>query len=94
MKLFWMALCAGAAAFLLRVLVALLKELKSPAHRALKLHHATFRPARHGAELVEMRSDAVTGRLQAGDGQRIAVFLLVCLAVAKTASTFVTLIKF
>jgi hypothetical protein len=94
MKLFWVALCVGAAAFLLRVLVALLNELKSPAHRALRVHHATFRPSSHGAELVEMRSDAVTGRFKTGHGQRVAVFVLVCLGVAKTASTVATLIKF
>lgn len=93
MKLFWVALCVAAAAFLLRVLAALVNELNSPAHRALRVHHATFRPSRNRAELVEMRPDAVTRRFQTGSGQRIAVFLLVCLGVARTASTFATLIK-
>lgn len=95
MKLFWVLLCVGAAAFLLRVLAALVSELKSPYHRTPKVHRATFGPSQNRAELVEIRSDSVTRRFQTGNGQRIAVFLLVCLGVAKTVATaFATLIKF
>lgn len=89
-----MALCVGAIVFWLRVLAALVNELKPATYRGMTVHHARFRPSRNRAELVEMRSDAITRRFQTGKSQGMAVFLLVCLGVAKTASSFATLIKF
>jgi hypothetical protein len=94
MQLFWVVLCVGAAAFLLRVLAALVNELKSPSHRALRVPRATFRPSQNRAELVEIRSLSVTRRFRTDNGQRIAIFLLACLGVANTASTFAAFIKF
>jgi hypothetical protein len=94
MKIFWVALCVGAAAFWLRVLAALLNELRFPARRGRGVRHLIFRPSPNRAELVEMRSDAVTRRFPTRAPQRIAVFLLVCPGVAKIASTFASLIKF
>jgi hypothetical protein len=94
MNIFWVLLCGGGVAFWTRVLVALVNELRSSAHRGRPFRHLTFRPSRNRAELVEIRSDAVTRRFPAGTPERIAVFLFSYLAMAKTASTFATLIKF
>jgi len=94
MKLFWVVLCVGAAAFLLRVLAELVNELRSPARHGLRAHRAMFRSFQKRSELVEIPSDAFTKRFQTGNGQRIGVFLLACLGVAKTASVLASLIKF
>jgi hypothetical protein len=95
MRIFWGLVCVEAAAFMLFVLAALVSELKFPARPAHKVRRARFRPSQNRAELLEMRFDVVTRRIQTGNGQRVAVFLLACLGVAKTAaSAFAALIKF
>jgi hypothetical protein len=95
MRIFLGVVCVGAAAFMLFVLAALVSELRFSADPPHKAHRVTFRPSQNRAELFEMRFDIGTRRIQTGNGQRVAVFLLACLGVAKTAaSAFGALIKF
>lgn len=92
MKLALVILCIGAAAFLLRVLAALVKESKLPAHRALKAYHAKFDPRGKRGELIEM-PDAVARRLTSTTGKRIALGLLVILGLANTGSVITIFFK-
>ena len=92
MKLALVILCVGAAGFLLRVLAALVKESKFPAHRALKAYHAKFHPRRKRGELIEM-PDAVARGFIPNVGKRIALGLLVILGLANTDSVVTILFK-
>jgi hypothetical protein len=65
MKLAFIVLAAGAAAFLLRVLVGLVKELRFPAHAAVKVYHSSFRPRGQQGELIVMQPAVVTRRFTA-----------------------------
>jgi hypothetical protein len=47
-------LCIGAVAFLLRVLMAVLKELTRLPSRAMRVHFAKFNPPRRRGQVVEM----------------------------------------
>ena len=61
MKLALALLCVGAVSFLLRVLVALVKEGTQVPPRAAKFYLARFKPSRPGA-LVVMRPEVTERR--------------------------------
>jgi len=56
MKLVLAVLCAGAAAFMLRILSALLKERKRLAPQPLRVYFAKFSPIQRRGELIVMNS--------------------------------------
>lgn len=92
MKLTLVVLCVAAVLFLMRVLVALVKETRSPA-TTLKAYHAAFHPLRKRGELIRMNPDAMTQRY-ASNGQRIALVLLLYLGVSEIVFRFATFLKF
>lgn len=61
-----------AVTFLLRVLVALLKEASSKPLRTV-VHFATFKPSRRGGELTEMNTAAQRQEVTTDARQRIAL---------------------
>lgn len=92
LRLALVILCTGAAAFLLRVLAALEKESKFPAHRDVRAYHAKFDPRRKQGELIEM-PNAVARSFTSTTGKRIALGLLVILGLANTGSVVTIFFK-
>jgi hypothetical protein len=82
MKLVLSALCVGATLFLLRVLVALLKESMAPAQRAHKAYLATFRPFPERGELIVMQI-SLNRKFMEQAGRRAALMFLVCAALVR-----------
>ena len=70
------ALCVGAVTFLLRVLVALIREAISPAAPVFKAYLAKYRPTRKRTELIVIQARSLTPRSQAQKVQRMALGLL------------------
>jgi hypothetical protein len=68
MRLALIVLCIGAASFLLRVLVALVKELRSSANSEMKLHRSSFHHQSRRGDLIVMQPEAVTRRFKAKAG--------------------------
>jgi len=69
-------LCVGAVIFLLRALVALMKEAMSPPPRPLKVHLAKFHPCKRQGELIVMNPEASKRKFPERAGVRIAMVTL------------------
>ena len=82
MKLVFTSLCAGAALFMLRVLIALLGERKNLSLRPPTIYFAKFNPAKRSGELIIMNSKNFMHESVAESGKRAA--LIVVAAVALT----------
>lgn len=94
MKLVLVILCIGAAAFLLRVLTALVQESRFPAPRAVRAYHAKFQPRGKRGELIEMPPDVVVRSVTRKTGKRIALGLLVILGLANAGPIITIFFKF
>jgi len=70
-------LCGCAVTFLLRVLIALVKERRRYPHPALTVYLAKFKPSQQRGELILMNSAALNRKFQAKTVERIALTLLV-----------------
>ena len=82
MKLVFTSLCAGAALFMLRVLIALLGERKNLSLRPPTIYFAKFNPTKRSGELIIMNSKNFMHESVAESGKRAA--LIVVAAVALT----------
>ena len=82
MKLALVVLGVGAVTFLLRVLVALLRESIHPATPDFKAYVARYSPTRKRGELIVIQLDALTRRFPAHTGGRIALGLLLMAGLA------------
>jgi Putative beta-barrel porin-2, OmpL-like. bbp2 len=69
-------LCFGAVTFLLRVLVALVKESMSLPPRSLTVYLTKFNPSKQRGELIAMSPDALNRKIPTKTGERIALVLL------------------
>jgi len=67
------ALCVSAVTFLLRVLVALVKEWVGLPPRTTKLYLAKFNPPRRRGELIVMNPELGKREFPAGTDERIAL---------------------
>jgi hypothetical protein len=76
MKLVLTSLCAGAVVFMLRFLVALLREGKNVSPRPVRVHFAKFNPARRRGELIIMNSKNDVRKSAAETGKRAAFIVL------------------
>jgi Putative beta-barrel porin-2, OmpL-like. bbp2 len=76
MKLILTSLCAGGVVFLLRFLVALLKEGKNVSPRPIRVYFAKFNPAKRRGELIIMNSKNDV-RKSAVETAKRAAFLVV-----------------
>ena len=76
MKLVFTFLCAGAVIFLLRFLVALLREGKSLSARPVRVYFAKFNPAKRRGELISMNPKNHTQK-SAGENCKRAAFIVV-----------------
>jgi hypothetical protein len=83
MKVTAVVLCAGAVTFLLRVLLAFVKDAMMAQPQAWKGHLAKYNPIRRRGELIVMSHEAQKRKFPMAKGGRIAV---VALAVAGLAS--------
>src|SRR5271163_452973 len=72
MKLVSTFLCAGAVLFMLRVLIALLRESKSPSPRSLTIYFAKFNPTKRRGELIIMNPKNRAHESTAKTGRRMA----------------------
>jgi len=76
-------LCVGAVTFLLRVLVALVKEEKSLPTRAVQVYFAKFIPSKkQRGELIVMNPETAKRKLPIQAGKRIALVALVATLLA------------
>lgn len=76
MKLVFTFLCAGAALFMLRVLLALLTERKSLSPRPLRIYFAKFNPVQRRGELIVMSSKNYAQKSAVETGKRAALVVL------------------
>ena len=76
-------LCVGAVTFLLRFLVALLKECRSLPPQSVKLYFAKFTPSKQRGGLIIMNPDVNKREFPIKAGKRVALVVLVatCLAL-------------
>ncbi len=74
--------CSAAAAFLLRVLTALVKEGMSSPPRALKVHWARFSPSKKREGLMVIYPEPAKHELSKRAGERLAMVILVAASVA------------
>ena len=72
MKLVSTFLCAGAVLFMLRVLIALFRESKSPSPRSLTIYFAKFNPTKRRGELIIMNPKNRAHESTAKTGRRMA----------------------
>ena len=71
MRIAFVILCFGAVTFLLRVLVAMVKEGKSGRRRAV-IYFAIFRPSGPKRRPHRDEASSSTGKIPARNGRRIA----------------------
>jgi Putative beta-barrel porin-2, OmpL-like. bbp2 len=76
MKLVFTFLCAGAVLFMLRVLIALLRESKSLSPRPLTIYFAKFNPVQRRGELIVMNSKNYARKSAVETGKRAALVVL------------------
>src|SRR5215475_5705469 len=81
MKLAVLAVGIGASTFMLRVLVAFIRELLQPAPRGVQLHLARHHVGRSRRELVVSREDIFKSRFPAATGGRIILGTLTLVAL-------------
>ena len=87
MKVAWAALCATAAIFMLRVLVAFMREASRDAARSRHVYMAKFAPGKRAGELIVMRRKTPITKLpKSAAGCAALAFLLVAtMAVSSRA---------
>jgi len=66
-------LCIGAAAFLLRVLIAFVKEGMQSRPGSVQVHFAKFKPSRRRGQLIEMSTEAQRPNTRYRADERIAL---------------------
>ena len=76
MKLVFTFLCAGAVLFMLRVLIALLRESKNLSPRPLTIYFAKFIPVQRRGELIVMNSKNYAQKSAVGSGKRAALAVI------------------
>jgi len=81
MRLALVVLSLGATFFLVRVLVALVRELMSPSVKERKAYWATFRPTRKRGELIQMHHDVLIRDVPTRSAKRIAISVLMAVGV-------------
>jgi hypothetical protein len=81
MKLVFTSLCAGAVVFMLRFLVALLKERKSLSPRPVRVYFARFNPAKRRGELIFMNPKNGVQKSAIETSKRAAFVLAVAVAL-------------
>ncbi len=76
MKLVFPLLCVGAVAFMLRFLLALLREGKSLSPRPMRVYFTKFNPAKKRGELIVMNSKKHEHRSAVETGKRAVLIVL------------------
>src|SRR5579872_1833488 len=82
MKLVFTFLCAGAVVFMLRFLVALLRERKNLSPRPVRVYFARFDPANRRGEMILMNSKNYAQKDAGGFGKRAAFIVAAAVALA------------
>jgi hypothetical protein len=81
MKLVFASLCAGAVVFMLRFLIALVREGKSLSPRPVKVYFAKFNPAKRRGELIFMNPKNYVPKSAVEAGKRAAFILVTAVAL-------------
>jgi hypothetical protein len=76
MKLVFASLCVGAAVFMLRFLVALLREVRNLSQRPERVYFAKFNPSKRRGELMVMNPEARKSKSSIKAGKRMALIAL------------------
>ena len=80
MKLVPIIVCATAVAFMMRFLIALLKEGKSQPPQRVKVHFAKFIPSKRRGELIVIKPEALQRKLPLQAAKCAAFFVAIALA--------------
>ena len=75
-------LCVGAVSFLLRVLLALVKEALSPPPQALRVYLAKFNPRKRQGELIVITPEVAQRKFSAGTRERVSLIMLFAVGLA------------
>lgn len=81
MKLVFASLCVGAVIFMLRFLVALLREVRSLSQRPQRVYFASFNPGKRRGELIFMNPKNVVRKSAIETGKRAAFMIAVAAAL-------------
>jgi hypothetical protein len=82
LKLAMLAICLASAAFMLRVLTALLRECLAPVPLSIRGYLARFVPSRKRGEVIMMNDEILKRKAPTKAGERIALACLLAVSVA------------